>query len=39
MADARIAATARVEAATLATRNVRDFEGLSSNVVDPWVSP
>ena len=39
MADAQIAATARIGAATLATRNVRDFEGLSLSVIDPWTAP
>lgn len=37
-ADAMIAATAAVLDATLATRNVRDFAGLSVVVVDPWLA-
>ncbi len=34
--DAQIAAIARVAGATLATRNVRDFEHCGVGVVDPW---
>jgi hypothetical protein len=34
--DAQIAAIARVAGATLATRNVRDFEHCGIGVVDPW---
>jgi predicted nucleic acid-binding protein len=34
--DAQIAAICRVHAATLATRNVKDFEGTGIDVVDPW---
>lgn len=34
--DAQIAAIARAAGATLATRNVRDFEGTGLRVVDPW---
>ena len=34
--DALIAATAQTRSLTLATRNVRDFEALDINVVDPW---
>jgi predicted nucleic acid-binding protein len=37
MADAQIAAIARQHRATLATRNVRDFDGLDLELVDPWV--
>jgi len=36
VADALIAATARVHELTLATRNVRDFEHLGIAVVNPW---
>lgn len=36
MADARIAALARHHAAALATRNVRDFEELGLELIDPW---
>lgn len=35
-ADAQIAAIARSRGATLATRNVPDFEGCEINVVNPW---
>ena len=34
--DAQIAAICRVHAATLATRNVKDFHGTGIDVVDPW---
>ena len=34
--DAQIAAIARCFSATLATRNVTDFEGCGIEVVDPW---
>ncbi|MFB2584440.1 type II toxin-antitoxin system VapC family toxin [Herbiconiux liukaitaii] len=34
--DAQIAAIARVHGASVATRNVRDFEGAGVTVVDPW---
>ena len=36
MADAQIAATAVRHDAILATRNVRDFEGLGVALVNPW---
>jgi predicted nucleic acid-binding protein len=36
-ADGRIAAIARSRGASLATRNVRDFEGCGLTVIDPWV--
>lgn len=35
-ADAMIAATALATGASLATRNVRDFEGVGLEVIDPW---
>lgn len=35
-ADAQIAAITRQHAATLATRNVRDFDGLGLDLIDPW---
>ncbi len=35
-ADCQIAATARVHGATLATRNVADFEGCGVEVINPW---
>ena len=34
--DAQIAAIARSRGATLATRNVKDFDGCGVEVVDPW---
>ena len=34
--DAQIAAVCLVHRATLATRNVKDFEGTGVEVVDPW---
>lgn len=34
--DAQIAAIARSSRATLATRNVGDFEGCGVKIVDPW---
>jgi predicted nucleic acid-binding protein len=34
--DGMIAAICRVNSARLATRNVRDFEGLGLGIVDPW---
>jgi hypothetical protein len=34
--DAQIAAIARVHGATLATRDVQDFEGCGVKVVSPW---
>jgi predicted nucleic acid-binding protein len=38
MADAQIAAICRTQnGATLATRNVRDFEGIRLDLVNPWV--
>ena len=36
-ADAQIAATCLVHEATLATRNVKDFEGLGVELLDPWI--
>lgn len=39
IADAQIAATCRDRGATLATRNVRDFEGVGITVVNPWIAP
>jgi predicted nucleic acid-binding protein len=38
IADGQIAATCRARGATLATRNVRDFEEVGILVVDPWSS-
>lgn len=35
-ADALIAATALVYGLTVVTRNIRDFEGTSAIVIDPW---
>ncbi len=34
--DAVIASICRAHDATLATRNVRDFEGTGIAVIDPW---
>ncbi|CAA9503488.1 MAG: hypothetical protein AVDCRST_MAG45-1455 [uncultured Solirubrobacterales bacterium] len=34
--DAQIAAICRAHGATLATRNVRDFEGTGVQTIDPW---
>jgi len=36
--DAQIAAIASVTGATIATRNVPDFEGCGVKIVDPWRS-
>ena len=36
--DAMIAAVAHSRGATLATRNVKDFEGCDIQLVDPWAS-
>lgn len=35
-ADAQIAAITRQHAAILATRNMRDFDGLGLDLIDPW---
>lgn len=37
--DAQIAAICRQHAATLATRNVKDFEGTGVELINPWESP
>ncbi|MBA2348079.1 MAG: type II toxin-antitoxin system VapC family toxin [Solirubrobacterales bacterium] len=34
--DAQIGAICRVHGATLATRNVKDFDGLDLSLVNPW---
>ena len=36
MADAQIGAMCRVHSCTLATRNVRDFEGTGVTTLNPW---
>ncbi len=36
LTDGLLAATARVHGLTLATRNVKDFEGLGVEVINPW---
>ena len=36
VSDAQIAAIARSRGASVATRNVRDFEGCGIEVIDPW---
>jgi predicted nucleic acid-binding protein len=38
-ADAQIAAIARSRGVSLATRNVRDFQGCGVDVIDPWADP
>lgn len=37
--DAQIAAICLSRGATLATRNVRHFDGLDLELVDPWAEP
>ncbi len=37
--DAQIAAIARVHEATVATRNVPDFENCGVEIIDPWRTP
>ena len=39
VADAMIAAICRANGASLATRNVKDFEGLGLTLVNPWEDP
>lgn len=39
MTDAQIASICRSHVATLATRNVRDFEDVGLALHDPWLSP
>lgn len=36
MADAQIAGTALVHGAAIATRNIKDFDGLGIELIDPW---
>jgi hypothetical protein len=36
VADAQIAAICRKHGATLATRNIADFEGTGVDLIDPW---
>ena len=36
--DAQIAAIARSQRASIATRNIPDFEGCGVKVIDPWIS-
>ncbi len=36
--DAQIAAVARVHTATVATRNIKDFEHSGVSLVDPWAA-
>ena len=38
LSDAQIAASARAYRARLATRNIRDFEGLGIDLIDPWAA-
>ena len=37
-ADCQIAAISRSRGAVLVTRNVRDFEGIDIEIVDPWTA-
>lgn len=37
MADAQIAAICRLNAAALVSRNVKDFDGLGLELINPWV--
>ena len=37
-ADCQIAAIARSREASIATRNVRDFEGIEVELIDPWLN-
>ncbi len=37
-ADGQIAAICRQHAATLATRNIRDFEGMGLDLINPWAA-
>ena len=39
LADALIAGTAVTNSLTIATRNVKDFDGLDVAVIDPWEVP
>ena len=39
LGDALIAGTARAHELSVATRNIRDFDGLDVNVVNPWHTP
>ena len=36
--DGQIAAIARARSMTIATRNVRDFEDMGIDIIDPWTS-
>lgn len=36
MADAQIAGTALVHGAAIATRNIKDFDGLGIELINPW---
>lgn len=38
LADCQIAAVARSRGMAIATRNVRDFQGLDIEIVDPWTA-
>lgn len=39
LGDALIAGTAKANTLALATRNVRDFDGLGLDVINPWDAP
>ena len=38
-ADCQIAAIARSQKASIATRNITDFEGIEIELIDPWANP
>ena len=38
-ADVQIAGICQARRAVLATRNVKDFEGLGIELIDPWAAP
>ena len=38
LADCQIAAIARLRGMTVATRNVRDFDGIGVDIVNPWTA-
>ena len=39
LGDALVAGTARAHGLSVATRNVKDFDGLDVNVANPWQTP
>jgi hypothetical protein len=38
LADAQIAGIVKSRSATLATRDVRDFDGIGIDLIDPWAA-